>query len=79
MGRILVVDDEPKSVKLIRMRLEETGHTVVAAASFTEASRKLESELFDLLITDVRLPDQSGIDLIKLAKTQQPAIFVVVI
>ncbi|MBN1654379.1 MAG: sigma-54-dependent Fis family transcriptional regulator [Deltaproteobacteria bacterium] len=79
MGKILVVDDEPKSVKLIRMRFEESGHTVVAAADFVEASKKLEVELFDVLITDVRLPDRSGIELVKLAKTQQPAVSAVVI
>ena len=79
MSKILIVDDEPRSVKLLRLRFEEIGHLVKGAGSLKDASLKLKSELFDLLITDVRLPDGSGINLIKYAKKIQPDLPIVVI
>ncbi len=79
MSKILVVDDEPKSVKFLRLRLEEMGHLLTGAGNVKEASDKLKTELFDLLITDVRLPDGSGIDLVKLAKENQPNLPIIVI
>ncbi len=79
MSKILVVDDEPKSVKLLRLRLEEMGHILSSAGTFTEAKHKLSGELFDLLITDVRLPDGSGIDLVSFAKKQSSVMPVIVI
>jgi DNA-binding NtrC family response regulator len=79
MSRIFVVDDEPKSVKLLRLRLEEMGHVLSSAGTLTEAKSKLCGELFDLLITDVRLPDGLGIELVSFAKKQNPAMPVIVI
>lgn len=79
MSKILVVDDEPKSVKLLRLRLEEMGHVLSSAGTLTEAKAKLTGELFDLLITDVRLPDGLGTDLVSFAKKQSSAISVIVI
>jgi DNA-binding NtrC family response regulator len=79
MSKILVVDDEPKSVKLLRLRLEEMGHTLLSAGSLEEAKTKLVGELFDLMITDVRLPDGSGIELVPFARNQSSSIPIVVI
>ena len=79
MSKILVVDDEPKSLKLLRMRLEEMGHVLVDCDGVCRATESLERELFDLLITDVRLPDGSGIDLTRRARQLQPLLPVVVI
>ncbi len=79
MSKILVVDDEPKSVKLLRLRLEEMGHRLHGASSVKEGTERLDGELFDLLITDVRLPDGSGIELVRRAKAMQPAVPSIVI
>lgn len=79
MSKVLVVDDEPKSVNLLRIRLEELGHTVSSATDLKGARKLLETVLFDLLITDVRLPDGSGIDLLKEARAAQTALPVIVI
>ncbi len=79
MSKILIVDDEPKSVKLLVYRLQEEGHTLTSANRVTEARDRLERELFDLLITDVRLPDGSGIDILEHAHATQPALPVIVI
>ncbi len=79
MSKILVVDDEPRSVKLLRLRLEEAGHHLLGAGSVAEAKAQLSNELLDLLITDVRLPDGSGLDIVSEAKAVQPHLPVVVI
>ncbi|MFW5739473.1 MAG: sigma-54-dependent transcriptional regulator [Myxococcota bacterium] len=68
MSKILVVDDEPRGVKLLTSRLEEAGHVLIGVGSVGEARALLDRELFDLLISDVRLPDGSGLDLLKHAK-----------
>ncbi len=79
MSKILIVDDEPKSVRLLRVQLEHLGHAICQAYSFDDAMAKLDRELFDLLITDVRLPDGSGIELTRKARKRQPPIPVIVV
>ncbi len=79
MSKILVVDDEPKSVRLLRLRLEEMGHLLLEAGSVAEASKVLAHELVDLMITDVRLPDGSGIELVGRAREQQSSLPIIVI
>ncbi len=79
MSKILIVDDEPKSVKLLRLKLEDIGHSVAGEGSFAACIDRLAGELFDLLITDVRLPDGSGVDLVERAHQLQPELPVIVI
>jgi two-component system response regulator AtoC len=79
VSKILIVDDEPKSVELLKDRLEESGHLVAGVGCFREGAERLSRELFDLLITDVRLPDKSGIDLFEHVQTLQLKIPTIVI
>ncbi len=79
MSRILIVEDEPKSVRLLSLVLEDKGHTVAQAANLDQARRLLDGELFDLMITDVRLPDGSGLDLLEQAHENQPGLPVIVV
>lgn len=79
MKSILVVDDEPKIVKLIASMLEEDGYTVTRSENIEEAQKHLKSEIFDLIVTDVRLPDGSGIELLKHARSAFPQTQVIVI
>ena len=79
MSKILVVDDEPKGVKLLTLRLEEAGHALTGAGTVEQAKTLLDRELFDLLISDVRLPDGSGLDLLKYAKQGAAGLPVIVI
>ena len=62
-GSILVVDDEPMILDLLVDILEETGHKVDTAANGTEACRKVGSRVYDMVITDVRMPRMNGIEL----------------
>ena len=69
--RILVVDDEPDLRTLYELTLLREGYQVDAAASVQEARSLLAQQQFDLVITDMRLPDGLGIDLLKGLLAQQ--------
>ena len=56
-ARILVVDDEPDLRTLYELTLLRDGHHVSTAANLAQASALLASQRFDVLITDMRLPD----------------------
>jgi DNA-binding response OmpR family regulator len=58
--RILVVEDDPGLRFTMTDNLEEAGFSVAAADDGAEAIRMLESETFDVVVTDIRLPGVSG-------------------
>ncbi len=62
---ILAVDDSPDALELIKRHLAPAGHTVIAASSVDEASRLLKEAEIDLVITDMKMPKVSGLDLIR--------------
>jgi len=66
--RILIVEDNETLRKGIRVSLEESGYVVIDVATGEEASAKLESESFSLVVTDIRLGDLTGVDILKKAK-----------
>jgi len=66
--RILVVDDEPRILAVIRRRLETVGHQVSIAVDGIEALRKARAERPDLIILDLLLPDVSGLEVCTLLK-----------
>jgi CheY-like chemotaxis protein len=59
--RILVADDEPEVVDLVRMVLEWEGYEVVQAADGAQALERADSDLPDLILLDVRMPKMSGL------------------
>jgi len=67
-ARILVVEDNESLRIGIRVCLDEAGYTVQEASSGAEAVDKLESEAFQVVITDIRLGDLTGVDILKKAK-----------
>ena len=69
--QILVLDDEPDLRTLYELTLLREGYQVEAAATVQEAWGLLNTRRFDLVITDMRLPDGSGIDLLKGVRAQQ--------
>lgn len=70
--RILVVDDENSVTDAIALILEEQGYEVMTAASHAEAADHLARRPFNLVFTDLRLPDASGIELLSLVKNETP-------
>src|SRR5205814_1909680 len=75
MPHILVVDDEKSIGELLEITFRKEGHRVEVAHSVEAAKRKLESQIFDIIISDVRMPGESGVDLLKFAKEISPSSF----
>jgi two-component system phosphate regulon response regulator OmpR len=61
-GHILIVDDDRRIRELLRTYLASCGFLVTAAASAREARGRLEGVVFDLIVLDVMMPDESGIE-----------------
>lgn len=78
-GKILVVDDDPVVTLSCKRILGIEGYNVVAVDKGKEAIKKISGEKFDLLISDMRLPDIDGITVIKESKSIQPDLDVVII
>jgi two-component system response regulator PilR (NtrC family) len=66
--RILVVDDEPSMRDMLRIVLRRDGYDVVLAQNGTEAMERLRGEPFDMLLSDIRMPDLSGVEVLRAAK-----------
>ncbi len=79
MARLLIVDDEAPMRRVLASLLEEAGHEVVAAGGVLEARRTLATGLFDLVITDQKMPDGEGLDLLDHVQESDPALPVVVL
>lgn len=69
-SKILVIDDEPDLRTLYELTLLREGHQVDTAASVQEALEALARQPYDLVITDMRLPDGMGIDILKNLRLQ---------
>jgi two-component system, NtrC family, response regulator AtoC len=78
-ARILVVDDEKLIRWSLRERLVEDGYQVEEAACVEEARQSLDSSEFDLALFDLRLPDGTGLDLLRHAQGRHPHIMVLII
>ena len=67
-GTILVVDDERSMREFLSIMLKKEGHDVVVADSGRAAVKILERRPVDLLISDIKMPDMSGVDVLRKAK-----------
>src|SRR5512138_1799850 len=68
MARVLVVDDEPRLGKLACEMLELDGHEVVRAGGGREALVRLAAERFEVVVTDLRMPEVDGIAVLRAAR-----------
>lgn len=75
----LVVDDEPDIRELLELTLSRMDIGTAGAANLAEAQRLLGQLHFDLCLTDMRLPDGSGIDLVRLTQQKHPDLPIAVI
>ncbi len=78
-GRILVIDDEKSARLLLERILSRAGHEVVLAETGEQGLERLARMSFDLLITDKNLPGVDGLEVVRIARTTQPALQAVVI
>ena len=68
--RILVVDDHADTARVLNLLLSRMGHQVRTAGSVAAAAAAMSAGRFDLLISDIGLPDGSGLDVMREAKTR---------
>jgi CheY-like chemotaxis protein len=71
-GRILAVDDEPRVRRLLERALAEDHHEVVTVASGEDALEVLDRQEFDVILTDLRMPDMTGMSLYEHLSTRRP-------
>lgn len=79
MANILLVDDEPLVVETLSNAITSKGHTVVTAANGVEGMKKFSEGKYDLVITDIIMPDKEGIELIMEMKRLAPGVKIVAI
>jgi len=79
MVRILIIEDDEEMRALLRDLLLEDGIEFDSAESGSEAIQKLAEEPFDLVITDIRMPGLTGLDILPGIKKLQPEACVIVI
>ncbi|MBT8084903.1 MAG: sigma-54-dependent Fis family transcriptional regulator [Woeseia sp.] len=75
----LVIDDEPDILELLALTLLRMGINTTQASDVTTARTKLMEQHFDLCLTDMRLPDGDGLDLVKWMQANAPDVPVAVI
>ncbi|MCK5845307.1 MAG: sigma-54-dependent Fis family transcriptional regulator, partial [Victivallales bacterium] len=79
MAKILLVDDELSIIDSLKALLSREGHDISTSSNGGDALRKLRENVFDLLITDIRLPEVDGISLLRQARELQSHLAVIVI
>jgi len=78
-GRILLVDDESAILRTFRYCLEDAGYNVFTAGSAAQAEALLLRQVFDLCFLDLRLGEDSGLDLLAQMRLQAPWMRVVIV
>jgi two-component system NtrC family response regulator len=79
VGRILFIDDDRAGREVALFNLRKAGYEVTAASDGQEGLAAFSPEKFDLVITDVKMPGLSGIDVLRRVRSQSPDIPVLVI
>lgn len=77
MANLLVVDDELGMRQFLTHLLQREGHTVRVAENGQEAMTLLQQEPTDLMLSDIRMPDMTGIDLLRTARESYPQLEVI--
>ncbi|WP_278352918.1 sigma-54-dependent transcriptional regulator [Chryseobacterium gleum] len=76
-GNILIIDDEIKLLKLLGMILSQENFNVKEASTARSAITMLEQYEFDVVLSDVRLPDAFGVELVKSVKSKYPQLEII--
>ena len=78
-GRILLVEDRDSLRRMLERALAQEGYTVEPAADAAAGIRLVESRELDLVLTDLKLPDGSGLQVLAASRAAQPRVPVVVL
>jgi DNA-binding NtrC family response regulator len=76
-AKILIVDNEANARRVLQVIIEGEGHDTVQAMDYQSAFSSLRSENVDVIVTDMKLPDKSGLDLFEFAKQHHPDVPVI--
>ena len=79
MGRILIVDDEPPTRRVLTLNLQQDGHEVSECSGFQEARKYVQTRGCDVVLTDQTMPDGTGLQVLAAANEADPTVSVVVI
>jgi len=77
--RILVVEDDAEMRSLLKDFFEEDGFEIDSVSNGSEAFRRIAREPFDLIITDIRMPGLTGLDILPGIKKLQPEVSIIVV
>lgn len=79
MARLLIVDDERSICQVLEIAFRKEGHVVETVSSGQAAKEKIQSQVYDVIISDIRMPDVTGIELLEHARsTRNPASFILI-
>jgi two-component system response regulator PilR (NtrC family) len=73
MAHLLVVDDERSITELLEISFRKEGHKVDVASNGESAMRRLASQIYDIVVSDIRMPDMDGVELLRYCKEVSPA------
>jgi two-component system, NtrC family, response regulator PilR len=79
MAHLLVVDDEPSIRELLEISFRKEGHKVDVASSGEAAKSRLASQMFDIVISDICMPDMDGVELLRYSKEVSPSTIFILI
>lgn len=78
-GRVLLVDDQEELRRLYRRTLAKDGHDIALACNGAEAVEQAKRERFDVVISDLRMPDMGGLELLQALRAADPHLPVVLV
>jgi two-component system, NtrC family, response regulator PilR len=73
MAHLLVVDDERSICELLEISFRKDGHKVEIASNGEDAKRRLASRMFDIVVSDICMPDMDGVELLRYCKEVSPS------
>ena len=76
-GRILIIEDEKSLREVLRILLEEEGYEISTASNGLEGMDYLKNDIFDLVITDIKMPKADGFEVLKKVKELSPSTIVI--
>jgi len=77
MARLLIIDHEESLCQMLEVVFRKEGHLVETVSSGQAAKKKIDSQVYDVIISDIRMPDLTGIELLEYTHTtRNPAVFI---
>jgi two-component system, NtrC family, response regulator PilR len=79
MAHLLIVDDEPSIRELLEISFRKEGHKVEVASSGEAAKSRLAAQIFDIVVSDICMPDMDGVELLQYSKEVSPSTIFILI